>query len=204
MSTVDQTQGIVQPAVGNHAEQAAPLAAPAPATPEAAPVAVGGSLRDRVEQRRRELERQPEQTILLPIPGYEDLLVAQYRALRYREMFAIESRHESNPDKAEGTLFALADKLIAACERILEPVGYDEDGHETYQDTGHRYNARAARELFGAELPEGATARQALLAIFGDADGEERLVLHGADYERERQRVRQHSDSRAEGESQAR
>ena len=154
------------------------------------------SLRERVQARHRELEREPDHAILLPVPGYEQDLLVEYRALTYREQFAIETKLEGHKDEAERVLFIAVDKLIAACVRIVEPTGTTDE----YKDTGFRWNANAARDLFGCNLPDDARARQGLLAIFSGDDGEERLILHAAEYEVQRVAARRQIERRAEGE----
>lgn len=154
-----------------------------------------GSLRDRIARRKRELEQQPEHTIILPVPRFEDILSVQYRPLEYREMFRIETRHEKRPDGAERLLFVAADKLVNACERLVEPAGAD-----TYKDTGHRWSVEAARDLFDIDLPEKTTARQALIAIFDD---EELLIRHASDYEEQRRAIHPRLEEKLTGESEA-
>ena len=141
-----------------------------------APQATGESLQEWAARRRQDLAAQPERAIFLPLPGYEERLAVQYRPLTYREAVKIETRHEKNRDDAEKLLFVAADKLIAACERIVEPNGPDE-----YKDTGYRFNAKAAAELFGCG--DVVSSRQALLAIFDD---EEAVVRHHGAYEEQR------------------
>lgn len=160
--------------------------------PEAQPA--GGSLRDRIAAQERQIEREPEQAIILPLQWLEGVAV-QYRALSQREMFAIETRLEKHKDEYERSLFAVADKLINACERIVEQTGPDE-----YQDTGYKWGKKAAEELFSRNLPEGARGRQGVLAVFPD---EEILFDHYAEYEKQRKEIRTRVSSRLEGESEA-
>lgn len=157
------------------------------------------SLRDQVAARQAQLERSPEHTILLPVPRFEDLLVAQYRPLGYRESWRIEERHEKVKDGAEQALLVAADKLIAACERIVEPTADPDE----YRDTGHKWGLAIARDVFGLELPDATTARQALLAIFAGDEGEEALVRHAAEYEEQRRAHSARIDRVVAGESAA-
>lgn len=160
---------------------------------------VNGSLRDRVAARQAELEHSREHTILLPVPRFEELLAVQYRPLGYREAWRIEERHEKVKDGAEQALLVAADKLLAACERLVEATSIADE----YRDTGQKWGLAAARDMFGLDLPDGTTSRQALLAIFAGDEGEECLVRHAADYEEQR-RVRVAKIGRVvEGESQA-
>lgn len=152
-----------------------------------------GSLRDRIAQRERELaEGLP---IVIPIPGYEDLLAVRYHALDYRTMYKIEARHEKNPHPEEGALFAAADKLIQGCDSILE---IESDG--VYKETGLKWGLQAARDLFGRSLPDETRARAALLAIFRD---EMLLVEHAAAYQRASEKARTQIGRTLEGESEA-
>lgn len=161
------------------------------------------SLRDQVEARRRELEHEPDRAILLPFPGFDNLMV-QYRPLSYRESWRIEDKHAKVKDGAEQALLIAADKLVAACERIVTSNGIPDE----YTDTGLKLGVRLAREEFGLPLPEGTTARAAVLAIFRDQsvfgeDGEELLVRLAADYEDQREPKAEQITSSVEGESEA-
>src|SRR6185312_15304196 len=161
------------------------------------------SLRDQIAQVQQELERAPEHTILLPVPKLEHVLVAQYRPLGYREAWRIEEKHGKVKDGAEQALLVAADKLFAACERLVRPTAKADE----FEDTGHKWNARLAREEFGLDLPEGTTARQALIAIFRslgkDDEGEELLLRHAVEYEEQRQAETTRIAGRVEGESAA-
>jgi hypothetical protein len=158
-----------------------------------------GSLKARVQARRRELEQEHDSTFVLPIPGFEQLLAVEYRPLNYREMMKLESRHSKNTDEAESVLFIAVDKMIAACERLVEVTGNPDE----YADTGYRWNVQGVRECFGCELPDGATARQAVLKVFSYEGGEEDLILHSGEYETQRSTRRASVDRRVEGESEA-
>jgi hypothetical protein len=172
-----------------------------PEAPEApAPVAAvaAGSLQDRIAAQEAELQQAPEHAIILPIPWLAGFSV-QYRALSMRECFKLESRSDKVKDAYDKNLNAVCDKLINACEAILEDRGVI-DGQETYEQTPYKWGATAARDLFRRSLPDAATARQGLLAIFPD---EEILFDHFAAYEVERKRVRTGLDQSLEGNSEA-
>lgn len=154
-----------------------------------------GSLQDRIARRQREIEQAPEHTIVIPVPDFEDILAVQYRTLDYREMMIIEARQEKNKDDAERILFVAADKLIKACIRLVEPTGTDE-----YTETGYKWSLDAARDLFGKDLPNGTSARQALIACFKD---EETLVMHAGAWAEQREKVRARVESEVSGESSA-
>lgn len=161
------------------------------------------SLRDQIAQVQQELEHAPEHTILLTVPKLDGILVAQYRPLGYREAWRIEEKHGKVKDGAEQALLVGADKLLAACERLVRPTADPDE----FEDTGYRWGVKLAREEFGLELPEGTTARQALIAIFRslgkDDEGEELLVRHAAEYEEQRQAESSRIGARVEGESAA-
>lgn len=156
-----------------------------------------GSLQDRIARRQREIEAQPEHTIVIPVPDFEDILAVQYQTLDYRKMMAIEARQEKNKDTAEGVLFVAADKLINACVRIVEPT---DDPNGDYKDTGYKWGLDAARNLFGKDLPDNTSARQAVIACFRD---EETLVRHAGDWATQREEIRKRVDTEALGESAA-
>lgn len=131
----------------------------------------GGSLRDRIAQRR--LELQQERSFVLPISGYEDLLAAHYRVMSYSEFRKIGRRHEAIANTTEGELTVFADTLINACLELLEI----QDGD--YVSTGKKWSVDAVRDLFGVDLPSDATVRQAVRQALTDTD----LALHYRAYD---------------------
>ena len=144
-----------------------------PADPGSAPA--GGSLRERLAARRRELTE--ERTFLLAVPGYEDLgLYARYKSLPYEALRAIVKRHERTMDTAAGELALACDVLIHACIELVEKR--DDD---SYQSLGFRWGPEAAKELFQIDLPEGATVRNAIQEIF--AGRSMSLILHYREYD---------------------
>lgn len=163
-------------------------------TPEQETPAVGLSLRDRVQARERELERSSVNAILVPVPGLEDFLAVRYRPLSFQEMVKLEKRHERLVEEkpAEGFVRVAADKLIHAEPHIMEMNG---DGK--WHDTEYTLDARAARDLFGRDLGENATRRDAVRAIFRDDEG---LIEHAAKYEELRRVARSGVDGSLEGE----
>lgn len=139
------------------------------------------SLKDKVAARRRQLEQ--TNTITLPIPGYEDLLAARYKPLGFEPTMKIVERNEKL-GTADQVVANAADSLVVACEEILEIVGEDDNG-PIYQSTGHKWTTNGVREIFDVDLPDGTTARDAILAAMpgpagvGDAMN---LTLHYAAY----------------------
>jgi hypothetical protein len=169
--------------------------------PPVVPEPPAGSLADRIAARSRELEQEPERAIFVPVPGYEDILVVQYRALDLREQLRIEKRHEKIKDTGEQYLLVAVGKLAAACEEILEVV--DQDTYRQTDPPGQKWNVGGVRALFSSraavrDLPDSASVRQAMLAVFAD---EEALVQHAADYEELRKSVRPGVDTALAGES---
>jgi hypothetical protein len=157
----------------------------------------GLSLADRIAASERQATETPERAIILPVPGpTSSFLSVRYRALTYRELLKIEERHEKVKDSGDQYLFIATDKLIQACQGILENTGPDE-----YTDTGHKWTAQTAKVLFRRDLPDNATARQAVLAIFPD---EEAVIEHFKEYEQQRLEIRRQIDRETEGNSGAR
>jgi hypothetical protein len=175
-----------------------PTGAPEAVEPEE--TGAGPSLAERVAARRRELAR--ERTAVLAIPGYEDMLAARYRMLDFHTLRKIAERNRGQ-DEADEEIANAADTLIHACVEILE-VDTGDDGERVYRSTGQRWTAKAARELFGAELPNEATARDALLAAIPGAAGEGdglNVMVHFAAYDRELSRGNKALAQMIQGES---
>jgi hypothetical protein len=149
------------------------------------------SLKDRLAARREEL--QAPHLIELPVPGYEDILVAKYHPLSFRQHFDIESKGDKNPDKAQAVLNAALDKLIAACDGLLSK---NEDG--TLTDLGHKWSSAAVQDLFGVEPSTPPSVRQDLLKIFPD---DLLLISHFEQYANAAQSVVAQAGEKLEGES---
>lgn len=126
---------------------------------ESLPMPGGGSLKDRLQARRSELQRQTTEDF--DVPGYEGVLVARYQLLDYKTLRGIISRSDKVPDPALQELNVMADTLIHACVDLLE---YRSDGQHV--PLGYRWGARAADALFGVAGADGLTARQATIASF--------------------------------------
>lgn len=130
-----------------------------------------GSLADRVAQRRSAL--QEKRSVTLDVPHYKGILAAQYRPLTYQEIRGTMARAEKIRDESDSELFLAASQLILACEDVLEVTPTGE-----HNSLGMRWGVALAEKL-GVELPDGANARQALMAIFPyDVD----VVTHFAEY----------------------
>jgi hypothetical protein len=133
------------------------------------------SLRGRLAKRRAELRG--EHSFDIPVPGYEEELVARYHTLDYHVLRRIGKRNEDEADPVQSELNVAADTLANACSGLFE-VG--EDG--TLTDTGHRWSTAAAKDLFGIgedELPAGSTARDAMFRIF---QNDTAVVMHFSRY----------------------
>lgn len=153
------------------------------------------TLKERLAARREDLQH--ERDVVLPIPGYEDMLAGRYRVLSYRELRRIGKRNQGLEGTEDGELILAADTLIEACSELLE---VKDDG--AYASTGQRWNANGVRELFGADLPEGATARDAIFHVFPPTQTE--LMLHFNDYDEHLKQVVSEVDDKLVGESEAR
>ena len=173
-----------------------------PAAPEvdlaalaAGPAPDVASVKGRLAARRKALrEKKPFD---LPVPGYEDSLVARYHALDYRVQRGIGIRQETNSDQADAEVKVAADTLVTACEDLLEK---NEDG--TLTSLGRRWTFDTARDYFDVglgELPDGSTARDALLKIIDPIE----VVIHYAAFDRRSRTAGEAVDREMRGESDA-
>lgn len=123
------------------------------------------SFKQRLAKRRKELE--DTTSIQIRVPGYEDLW-ARYRVLGYEESRDIARRVEEEAAGDMTTMERLnaATMLAEACEELLEYKGLDAERKPVFEATGFRWSAAAARDLFESEVPDGAIARDAVMAIF--------------------------------------
>lgn len=123
------------------------------------------TFKQRLAQRRKELE--DTTSIDIQVPGYENLY-ARYRVLGYEEGRDIARRVTEEADGNMTTIERLnaASSLAEACEELLEYKGRDPEGKPVFESTGYRWGAPAARDLFDANLPDGAIARDAVMAVF--------------------------------------
>jgi hypothetical protein len=118
------------------------------------------SLAARARVRREELSAR--RTIQLLVPGYQDMLEMEYRALTYREVKHITNRTERIRDEAAQDLAAYADQLLLASTQAWEVAP---DGTRT--------------ELSSAlGVEPGMTMRQSLMAVLTDV----LLIQHYAEY----------------------
>ena len=135
------------------------------------------SLQERAAARRQQLEQ--DHSFVLPLPGYEDMFAVRYRALSYGEMWRISDKNGALPNSPETDMANFADLLINGCVEFLE---VKPDG--SYQSLGHKWgDAKGINESFGLGLPEGATARECVFAVFSGPQGGNRLALHAAAYD---------------------
>lgn len=141
------------------------------------------SLQERIAARRA--QREQERSFVIPVPGYEDVgLAARYKVLRYEELRDVGRGNEDLEGTSEGELAVFADTLIRACVELLER---DKDGN--YASLGCRWTTSGVREHLGVDLPEGATARQALFEVFNGPSGGTDLALHFQQYDSESSRT---------------
>lgn len=151
------------------------------------------SLQNRLSKRRAEL--QEDHPIDLEVPGFEDILVARYHPLDFQRSYKIENRHAKNKNEAERVLLTACDKLINACDGLYEK---QEDG--SLRDLEYKWSAAAARDLFGLDIEETVTARQALLAIF-PGPLQMALLEHTRQYVEESNELQPQINEDLEGES---
>lgn len=133
-----------------------------------------------------------DRTEVIPVPGYEQRLAGRYRLLPLTNAEKIIEKTETNTDR-------YADSIIQSCVGLLEIVGENE-----YRETGHRWSSAGVRELFGIDLPEGATARQALLACFPEPLGPYRLYQHFVEIDEALSATQSSVDEELRGNSEAR
>lgn len=129
------------------------------------------SLFDNLREKRTELGK--NQTIILPIPGYDNdppVLMAKYRLMTGKELEDIAQRvSRQTKDRSQRQILAAVDTFINCCEGIYVDL---EDGEgpkplSNLQDQPIRgYNQDLADTLqFPAE-----NARQVVFGIFADND----------------------------------
>lgn len=140
------------------------------------------SLAERARKRREALQR--ERTTVLEIPAYEGVVAVEYRILGYQLIRKLALMHARERDAGLRELYICADQLIRACENTYElrddHPKIDVEGCNLHgRPLGLRYGVELAQALGITTLSPGATARQALLAIF---DVDSRVVAHHAEY----------------------
>ena len=152
--------------------------------------AVDTSLKERLARRRGELRA--ERTIDIPVPGYEDSVVARYRPLSYHALRRIGKRADQEKDEIQAELNMAVDTLINACEGLY---GRDENGG--LSPLGYVWNKKAAVELFGVPEDEAVDARSALLSVF---PSEMLAVLHWSEYSKQTQVAQAQIEDQLQGE----
>jgi len=145
---------------------------PAPG-PELGPVPVAGSVIEQIRARAHQLQQ--EQTVELPIPGYNDLLWARYSAVSMSKIY-VTGGVAAMPDWRRA-----ADALARACVGLY---GRDEDGdlEPLALDVEVRFDDDLC-EILGLEPPE-RTARSVLVTLCGGGElGESRVWSHFMSYQ---------------------
>lgn len=125
-------------------------------------------LQARIAQRRKVLQSQ--RTLTIDVPGYEGILMAEYRVLPWQTIRKNVDRHQRQRDEGLRELYIAADGLMMACENLYEI----KPPNDTKVALDVVWGIAAANKL-GIELEPGTTARQALLAIF---EVDSRIVGH--------------------------
>jgi hypothetical protein len=138
----------------------------------------GSSLMDRLRAKHQELSER--QTIDIPLPGYEDLLVARYRVLTVKnEISPIAKRvaKESKGDQGVAQLSATLDAMARACVELLTPRD-DElvplSGAFGPDEPPVRYDERLAEFMGWTDVTN---ARETILKLF--AGNEPMVLAHG-------------------------
>jgi hypothetical protein len=116
------------------------------------------SLSERARARRQQLQRQ--RTVILKVPGWENWLEVEYRALSWAEMRMISGRHERISDDATRDLYVAADTLILAS---VNSYALDDEGKR--HELGLHWGIELAQR-FGVDVDEGTTARRAVMSFF--------------------------------------
>lgn len=138
------------------------------------------SLQERVAARRA--QRAKERTFVLPVRGYEDIgLYCRYKPLSWEEISDNLSGDDPyDVEKAAGC-------LIEACVELLEDTTPDVKRIKDKQfvGLGCRWSSAAnvLNDKLGVDVPDDATARDKLLAVFNGVGGTGDLILHARDWD---------------------
>lgn len=130
-----------------------------------------GSLGDRLAERQDYLEQ--HQTGWFGVPGYDDLVEVELRALGFKTIRTIQKRQQKVRDENTRELYAVADQLVTATVGFREVL---DEGQ--YRDLPDEDWVRLARRL--RNCPEAPSPRQALLFVVGD----KRLLAFAAEFEK--------------------
>ena len=117
------------------------------------------SLAERMAARSEQLSKQT--TGRFPLPGWEDILEVELRALGYKALRRSLTANERIRDEATREIYAMADQVLTATVAFWEVPA---NGGEPRQldDTWQSLAGRLP------DCPDGATPRQALLFLVGD------------------------------------
>jgi hypothetical protein len=126
------------------------------------------SLARRAQVRRAELSAR--RTVQLPVPGYQDILVVEYRALTYAEVKRITTKTERIRDEAAQDLAAYTDQLLLASTNAWEIAP---DGTRTELGTG--WTIELVRAMGS---PPDLSLRQSFMAVLTDV----LVIQHYAEY----------------------
>ncbi len=122
----------------------------------------GDTLRDRLRQRRAQIEREDRHDF--DIPGYDGGLVGRYRRLSYEDLKPLLDAQQGGERAADEEVADNADFLIRACVELL---GREDDGSLVpLGDQGQP--VRYDEGLDEALAISASTARGAVLAVFGN------------------------------------
>lgn len=127
----------------------------------------GGSALDRLRARRVELQK--DRTTILDIPGWQGMLVGQFRPVPWDDLKKIAKRAEKMSNNPRVELIAQTDTILAATDMLM----VREDGEltpmheldEVDYPEPIRFDAKLAEIL---ELGEVKSARNALWRVFNN------------------------------------
>jgi len=123
------------------------------------PAPADRSLAARLRRRGEQLSH--ELTTIIPIPGWDDILSVELRALPYQTIRGIQKRNVRMPDEAVRELYNYADELVAAT------VAFYEDGEDGRRRLDGETWSSLARAAFD-DLPDDLRPRQAIIKLVGD------------------------------------
>lgn len=118
----------------------------------------GNSLSARMDQRAEVLEQQVSE--IFPIPGYENIIEVELRALGYKRIRQIQKRNEKVRDEVVREIYSIADQVIAAT------IGFYEVNPNGTRSAIEDDWVSLAKRRRGC--PDAPTPRQALLFLVTD------------------------------------
>lgn len=125
-------------------------------------VAPSGSLESRMSQRRDEIERDPENTEIFPLPGkYGDIIAVELRAMGWKKMSSIAKALKRIQPEELRELYVACDQIAAATVGFHE-ITYN-NGEPTYRRLVNESWVTVAGRV--SRLGDNPTNRQGMLAL---------------------------------------